>query len=87
MKEGTIRSVISKVIWTKKYELHKYKVIIIDRLEKSGVKEYFLSDLKELKSDSLVFFKNYKEVRIPLHRVIALIKNGEVIWRRSAYQI
>ncbi|HDD26420.1 MAG TPA: DUF504 domain-containing protein [Acidilobales archaeon] len=88
LREGTIRAVINKVLWTQKERLSSYEVIVIDRLEESGIKRYSLDKLKRLESDSLVLDKEGREVRIPLHRVIALMKNGEVVWqrRKSAYR-
>ncbi len=82
MRTNTIRNELNKVYWRESSERHRYSVLVIDRLSESGLKEYRLSDDVQILSDRLVL----GDAVIPFHRVVAILKDGEVVWRRNVSQ-
>ena len=82
MKEGTIAAVLNKIKW-KGEDLRMYSVVILDRATSAGFREVVLSNV-EIKRDRLII---NGDTVIPIHRVVAVKKNGEVIWlRRSVWK-
>lgn len=82
MRTNTIRNELNKVYWRESSERHRYSVLIIDRLSESGLKEYRLNGDIQILSDRLVV----EGTVIPFHRVVAILKDGEVIWKRNVFQ-
>lgn len=82
LKINTIRNELNKAYWGDVAERRKYRVLVIDRLSDSGLKEYPLSDDIRILSDRLIV----GDAVIPFHRIVAILKDGEVIWRRNAFQ-
>jgi len=82
LKDGTLRSILNRIYWGNRDELHNYSILVIDRLAVNGTKVYGLSNDIKVLSDRIII----EDKVIPLHRVIAVLRNGEVIWRRSASQ-
>ncbi len=82
MRVNTIRNELNRAYWTDASERRKYSVLVIDRLSINGLKEYSLSDDVKILSDRLVI----GDTVIPLHRVVAILRDGEVVWRRNVFQ-
>ncbi|MEM1898043.1 MAG: RNA repair domain-containing protein [Sulfolobales archaeon] len=82
MKVNTIRNELNRAYWQSSSERRKYSVLVVDRLSESGFKEYSLVDDVKILNDRLVVGNTV----IPFHRVIAILRDGEVIWRRDALQ-
>jgi len=80
VKNDTIAGVLNKIKWSKN-DLMKYSIVIIDRVSPSGLKEIVLGENVVIKKDRLII---NGETVIPIHRVIAVKKSGEVIWSRRS---
>ena len=82
----TIRSMLNKILWSDKENISNYEIILVDRLAQSGMKRINLANVNEITQDSIILKINNKVVRIPIHRIVAILKNGEVFWKRNVYQ-
>jgi len=80
VKNNTIAGILSKIKWSKD-DLMKYTIVVIDRVSPSGLKEIVLGENVIIKKDRLII---NGETVIPIHRVIAVKKSGEVIWSRKS---
>lgn len=82
LKENTIAGQLSKIVWTAKDDIERYSLLVIDRKMPGGVKTIKLGgDVKILK-DRIIAEGHI----IPLHRIVAIMKDGVVIWGRGVYQ-
>ncbi len=81
MKDNTIAARLFKIKWSGE-NLSDYSVIVVDRLSERGIKEVRLGEDVTILKDRLIV----GEKTIPLHRVVAIKRGGEVIWSRNAYR-
>lgn len=82
MKTNTIRNELNKIYWRDASDRGKYSVVVIDRLSSNGLREYPLGDAVKILSDRLIV----GDAIIPFHRVVAILRDGEVIWSRNVFQ-
>lgn len=82
MRNNTIRGMLNRILWSGELTRSSYSVVVIDRLSSSGFKIYELNTDVRLLDDRLVVDNTI----IPYHRVVAILKEGKVIWRRPASQ-
>lgn len=82
MKNNTIRGILNKIVWSGEVSRSSYSIVVIDRLSSTGFRNYELCGDVRLLNDRLIV----NNTVIPYHRVIAILKDGEVIWRRTAFQ-
>jgi len=81
MKDNTIAGMLNKIVWVDRANLHRYSVIVIDRLRPGGLREVPLSEGVKVLKDRLII----GETTIPIHRIVEIRRDGEPIWvRRSA---
>ena len=80
LKNNTIAGILNKIKWGKD-DLRRYAVIIVDRISPSGLKEINLGDDVVIGKDRLIIGG---EAVIPIHRIVAIKKDGEVIWSRRS---
>lgn len=83
MKDNTIRGILNRILWSGDVRRASYDIVVIDRLSVEGFRKYRLSEGVKVLSDRLVI----DDTIIPYHRVVAILKDGDIIWKRSAYQI
>lgn len=82
MKSNTIRGMLNKIVWSGELNRSSYSIVVIDRLSSTGLRNYELCGDVRLLNDRLVV----NDTVIPYHRVVAILKDGEVIWRRTVFQ-
>ena len=80
MKDNTIAGMLNKVMWVDRTNLHRYSVIVIDRLRPGGLREVRLSESVKVLKDRLII----GETTIPIHRIVEIRKDGESIWVRKS---
>ncbi len=83
MKDNTIRGILNRVIWSGDIRRASYDIVVVDRLNVNGFRKYKLNEEVKVLNDRLII----NDTIIPYHRVVAILKDGDVIWKRSAYQI
>ncbi|MCC6022723.1 MAG: RNA repair domain-containing protein [Sulfolobales archaeon] len=81
MRVNTIRNELNKIYWSRNSELSRYSILVIDRLCEGGLREYRLEGNIKILNGVLVM----DDTVIPFHRIVAILRDGEVIWRRNAY--
>lgn len=81
MRVNTIRNELNKIYWSRNSELSRYSILVIDRLREGGLREYRLGGNIRILNGVLVM----DDTVIPFHRIVAILRDGEVIWRRNAY--
>lgn len=81
MRVNTIRNELNKIYWSNSSELSRYSVLVIDRLCEGGLREYRLGSNIKILNGMLVI----DDTVIPFHRIVAILRDGEVIWRRDVY--
>jgi len=79
VKNNTIAGILNKIKWSGE-DLRSYAIVVVDRVSPTGIKEIPLSNNIAIKKDRLVV---NEKVVIPIHRVVAVKKDGEVIWSRK----
>ncbi|MCD6340652.1 MAG: DUF504 domain-containing protein [Desulfurococcales archaeon] len=80
MKNNTIAGILNKIKWSKE-DLRRYAIVVVDRVSPTGLKEIPLSNNVAIKKDRLII---NEKVVIPIHRVVAVKRDGEVVWSRKA---
>ena len=81
MKANTIEGMLNKIKWvSSEEELRRYEVVILDRIEPSGTRRIRLGGNVQILRDRLLV----EDSIIPMHRVIEILKDGEIVWRRGA---
>jgi len=83
LKDNTIRGILNRVIWSGDIRRASYDIVVVDRLNVNGFRKYKLNEEVKVLNDRLII----NDTIIPYHRVVAILKDGDVIWKRSAYQI
>jgi uncharacterized protein (UPF0248 family) len=81
LRVNTIRNELNKIYWSRNSELSRYSILVIDRLCEGGLREYRLGGNIRILNGVLVM----DDTVIPFHRIVAILRDGEVIWRRNAY--
>jgi uncharacterized protein (UPF0248 family) len=81
LRVNTIRNELNKIYWSRNSELSRYSILVIDRLREGGLREYRLGGNIRILNGVLVM----DDTVIPFHRIVAILRDGEVIWRRNAY--
>jgi uncharacterized protein (UPF0248 family) len=81
LRVNTIRNELNKIYWSRNSELSRYSILVIDRLCEGGLREYRLEGNIKILNGVLVM----DDTVIPFHRIVAILRDGEVIWRRNAY--
>lgn len=82
MKSNTIRGMLNKILWSGELSRSSYSIVVVDRLSDTGFRIYELRRDVKLLDDRLIV----EDTVIPYHRVVAVLKNGEVIWGRTVFQ-
>ncbi len=80
MKNNTIAGMLNKIKWSKE-DLRRFTIVVVDRVSPTGLKEIPLSNNVAIKKDRLII---NEKVIIPIHRVVAVKRDGEVVWSRKA---
>ncbi len=80
MKNNTIAGMLNKIKWSKE-DLRRFAIVVVDRVSPTGLKEIPLSNNVAIKKDRLII---NEKVIIPIHRVVAVKRDGEVVWSRKA---
>ena len=80
MKNDTIAGILNKIKWSKE-DLRRFTIVVVDRVSPTGLKEIPLSNNVAIKKDRLII---NERVIIPIHRVVAIKRDGEVVWSRKA---
>lgn len=74
----TIREFLNKIFWSAEEQKSDYVLIYLDLGE---LKELPLEKVKTIEKYFMIVEKN-GEATIPLHRIRAVKKKGEIVWRR-----
>ncbi len=80
MKNDTIAGILNKIKWSKE-DLRRFTIVVVDRVSPTGLKEIPLSNNVAIKKDRLII---NEKVVIPIHRVVAVKRDGEIVWSRKA---
>jgi len=79
-KKSEIREVLSRIIWSDN-NLKNYELIIRDGRSTRSIK---LESVNKILSDRLIIGNEEEAKVIPLHRIISILRNGEIIWQRRS---
>jgi len=80
VKNDTIAGILNKIKWSKE-DLRRFTIVVVDRVSPTGLKEIPLSNNVAIKKDRLII---NEKVVIPIHRVVAVKRDGEIVWSRKA---
>ena len=80
MKNNTIAGILNKIKWGKE-DLRRFTIVVVDRVSPTGLKEIPLSNNVAIRKDRLII---NEKVVIPIHRVVAVKRDGEIVWSRKA---
>uniref|UniRef100_A0A7J3QD55 UPF0248 protein ENV02_01135 n=1 Tax=Ignisphaera aggregans TaxID=334771 RepID=A0A7J3QD55_9CREN len=79
-----IRNVINKILWKYREKLDSYYLVVIDRLNKSGLKRIPFRYVHSVDNYYVYIISNSDLMAIPIHRVLMIENvNGETIWSRE----
>ncbi|MCQ8892116.1 MAG: DUF504 domain-containing protein [Candidatus Methanosuratincola sp.] len=78
----TIREMLNKIKWSGEGGLGGYGIVIIHRGAPGNRRVIRGEDVKDIAPRALICSEGGEEVVIPYHRVVALIRDGRVIWDR-----
>ncbi len=86
MKKNTIRNRLTRLVWSP--DKDSYKVLVVDRLAPGGVKAIEMRCVQRVDSTYIHVkcWEGGEETLIPLHRVVAILKEGEEVWSRFQRQ-
>ncbi|MEL9939909.1 MAG: RNA repair domain-containing protein [Ignisphaera sp.] len=78
-----IKDAINKILWSEK-DIERYYIVIVDRAEVSGTKKIPLSRVARVDNNYIYVADALGEEHpIPLHRVIKIIKDDEIVFERN----
>jgi len=81
IKMQTIQDLINKIKWDKRENPDDYRLYYFDRVSDREI-EISFNDIKEVEGSFLVIKRDDEEVNIPLHRIRAVKKKEEIVWKR-----
>lgn len=78
----TIRDTLNKIKWSGKGGLGGCEIVIIHRGAPGNRRVIRGEDVADVAPRALICIEGGQEVVIPYHRVVSLVRDGEVIWSR-----
>ncbi len=75
--------IISRALWSGD-DLRRYELIVIDRAIEGGIRKISLSQVVKVHKDRVIIRSTTGYSVIPIHRVVGIVKDGEVIWSRES---
>ena len=79
-RKTEIREVLSRIIWSGN-DVRRYELVIRNG---KGMRNIKLESVSRILSDRLIVGTEESAKVIPLHRIISILRNGEVVWQRSS---
>ena len=73
--------VLNKLKWTG--ELENAEVVILHRGAPNNEKTISGKNITELKKGYFCYISGNREIHIPHHRILRVIYNGKVIWKKA----
>jgi len=59
---------------------HEFHIIYFDSIQKKNVK-FMASDIRHIEKNSMSVHEKGREIFIPIHRVLEIHRNGEIVWK------
>ncbi|MEM2128100.1 MAG: RNA repair domain-containing protein [Candidatus Methanosuratincola sp.] len=79
---ATIREMLNKIKWSSGGGLGGYGIVIVHRGSPGNRRVIRGEDVTDIAPRALICSEGGEEVVIPYHRVVALIRDGRVVWNR-----
>ncbi|MDH7556017.1 MAG: DUF504 domain-containing protein [Candidatus Methanosuratincola sp.] len=79
----TIREMLNRIKWSCEGGLVGYGIVIVHRGAPGNRRVIRGEDVTDIAPRALICIEGGEEVVIPYHRVVALIRDGRVVWDRS----
>ena len=78
----TIREMLNRIKWSSEGGLSGYGIVIVHRGAPCDRRVIRGEDVTDIAPRALICSEGGEEVVIPYHRVVALIRDGRVVWDR-----
>jgi len=74
-----MREAINSILWNQRESKERYSLLVLDRFD--GIIEIPLREVERV-DRGYIYFRDPPGKFIPIHRVRAILKDGEIVWSR-----
>ncbi|MDK6028284.1 RNA repair domain-containing protein [Ignisphaera sp. 4213-co] len=78
-----IKDIVNKILWSVK-NIEDYYLVVIDRIDETGFRKIPFSKIVRIDNNYVyVIDSSGYEHAIPIHRIVKIVKNNEIIFERK----